>query len=195
MPPMLPPAIKSFLLIEPNCDFFPHVARAWRLDNGQLAISYPYPFFPMATMQLPNQHSTLLKRSTHEAVFLASSMIDRSAEAARVTLEEAEKQAATPLLRQQLADAMVALARHRARMRTQFLARIETAITHALDALKDIDLNMTARPSNLASLESVTLMAEAEVTQFVETSRLQQTVLPVVEDKLTRLDTLMSICI
>ena len=143
-------------------------------------------------MQLPNQHSTLLKRSTHEAVFLASSMIDRSAEAARVTLEEAEKQAATPLLRQQLADAMVALARHRARMRTQFPARIETAITHALDALKDIDLNMTARPSNLASLESVTLMAEAEVTQFVETSRLQQTVLPVVEDKLTRLDTLMS---
>jgi len=41
-------------------------------------------------MQLPNQHSTLLRRSTHEAVFLASSMIDRCAEAARVTLEEAE---------------------------------------------------------------------------------------------------------
>ena len=143
-------------------------------------------------MQLPNQHSTLLRRSTHEAVFLASSMIDRSAEAARVTLEEAENKSTIPLQRQQLADAMVALARHRAKMRTRFPSCIETAINHALEAIKDTDLNPTPRPSNLASLESVTLMAEAEVSQFVETSRLQQTVLPVVEERLIRLDTLMS---
>lgn len=143
-------------------------------------------------MQLPNQHSTLLRRSTHEAVFLASSMIDRCAEAARVTLEEAENKSTIPLQRQQLADAMVALARHRAKMRTRFPSCIETAINHALEAIKDTDLNPTPRPSNLASLESVTLMAEAEVSQFVETSRLQQTVLPVVEERLTRLDTLMS---
>ena len=94
-------------------------------------------------MQLPNQHSTLLRRSTHEAVFLASSMIDRCAEAARVTLEEAENKSTIPLQRQQLADAMVALARHRAKMRTRFPSCIETAINHALKAIKDTDLNPT----------------------------------------------------
>ena len=142
-------------------------------------------------MQLPNQHGTLLKRCTHEAVFLASSMIERSVEAARVTLEEAEKKASIALQRQQLSDAMVALARHRAQIRTRFPACIESAIQHALNAVKDADINFS-RASNLASLETVSLMAETEVVQFVETSRLQQTVLPVVDEKLTRLDTLMS---
>ena len=88
---------------------------------------------------------------------------------------EAENKSTIPLQRQQLADAMVALARHRAKMRTRFPSCIETAINHALEAIKNTDLNPTPRPSNLASLESVTLMAEAEVSQFVETSRLQQT--------------------
>ena len=142
-------------------------------------------------MQLPNQHGTLLKRCTHEAVFLASSMIERSVEAARVTLEEAEKKSSIALQRQQLSDAMVALARHRAQIRTRFPACIESAIQHALNAVKDADINFS-RASNLASLETVSLMAETEVVQFVETSRLQQTVLPVVDEKLTRLDTLMS---
>ena len=142
-------------------------------------------------MQLPHQHSKLLKRCTHEAVFLASSMFDRSAEAARLTLEEAEQQSTAPASRQQLADAMVALARHRGKLRTRFPARLEVAINQALMAASEADLT-PVRHSNLASLESVTIMADADVSQFVETSRLQQTVLPVVDERLTRLDTLMS---
>ncbi|RRD56564.1 DUF1631 family protein [Comamonadaceae bacterium OH2545_COT-014] len=140
-------------------------------------------------MQLIRPHSTLLKRSMHEAVFLASSMVDRSAESARVALEEAERQAAVVAQRMQMGDALIALAKNRARLRTGFPLCVEAAISSALNELKKTE---TVRPSVIGSLESLSLMAEAEVSRFVESSRLQQTVLPVVEQALSQLDTLMS---
>jgi hypothetical protein len=129
----------------------------------------------------------LIKRARQEAVFMASSLIDRCAESARASLEEAERSSGSVAQRQQLADAMAAVLKYRGELRTAFPAKLDQAVMAALDsAHMEHELPAPVSEAELA------LMDDAEVLRFVEASRLQQAVMPVVEHALARLDSLMS---
>lgn len=138
-------------------------------------------------MQAISAHSPLIKRTRQEAVFLAASMVDRSVDAARVSLEAAERSAASTLQRQQLSDALAALNKQRVLLRTGYAARVDDAIVGALNTAS----METAAPGRATDSE-LALLDDAEVVRFVEASRLQQTAMPVVEHSLARLDSLMS---
>ena len=67
-------------------------------------------------MSQVNIHSPLIQRSQREAVSLASSMIERSIDAAAPALEEQERIARSTARRKRLAGALAALLKHRARL-------------------------------------------------------------------------------
>ena len=60
-------------------------------------------------MQAVSTNSPLIKRSRQEAVFFASSMIDRCVEAASASLQESERKARSVATRFELGDAATAL--------------------------------------------------------------------------------------
>lgn len=123
---------------------------------------------------------------------MASSMIDRSLEAALAALEEAERRASSVALRLQLADAVAGLGKYRSAMRAGYAAKVDDAIGEALrtaNAQAALPGRSAAAPENDFEL---TLVEDEDVARFVEASRLQQTALPVVEQELSQLDSLMS---
>lgn len=138
-------------------------------------------------MQPATIHSPLIKRARQEAVFAASSAVDRCVESALASLEEAERRAGSVTLRLQLSDAQAGLRKARIELRTAFPARLDQAFTAALD-----NANVDSGQPVAVSEDELTLVEDAEVLRFVEASRLQQTVMPVVEHALARLDSLMS---
>ncbi len=140
----------------------------------------------MESLPIP---SPLIKRVRQEIVFLSPSLIDHCAELGIGTMQEAERSARSVALRVQLADAAHALSQCRAALRHAFPARLDEAIARALDAARGAAAS-AARPALGES--GLALLEHAEVSRFVEASRLQQAVMPVVEAPLTRLDSLMS---
>ena len=138
-------------------------------------------------MQPVSTHSPLIKRARQEAVFMAPSMIDRCAEAALVSLEEAERRSGSVASRMQLADARAGLLKHRGGLRAAFASRLDQAFGAALESAR----TGAELPAHAVE-DDFTLVEHAEVSRFVEASRLQQTALPVIEQALARLDSLMS---
>ncbi|MFD1711181.1 DUF1631 domain-containing protein [Ottowia sp. GY511] len=145
-------------------------------------------------MQAVSTNSPLIKRSRQEAVFLASSMIDRCVEAASAALHEAERTAKSMATRIELGDAAAALTKQRATMRTGYAASVDDAIGKALnEARSQADAHKPEKGGRMLEADSsLALLDDAEVARFVEASRLQQTAMPVVEHALARLDSLMS---
>ncbi len=140
-------------------------------------------------MQPVSTQSLLIKRARQEVVFLAGPLIDRCVEASISGLQEAERRGRTTAIRMQLGDAWLALTRRRAELRDAFPPRVEQAMNQALEVAR-------AAPSHSARAplahDELTLLEHAEVARFVEASRLQQSVMPLVEAPLARLDSLMS---
>ena len=139
---------------------------------------------PAASIQSP-----LIKRARQEAVFLSSSLFDRCIGATIKALEEAERSSRSIGVRMELGEAWAALSRYRAELRGAFPARLDEAMVGALDAARDAAV---APARHIVSEDELTLVEDAEVSRFVEASRLQQTVMPVVEEPLALLDSLMS---
>jgi hypothetical protein len=142
-------------------------------------------------MQPLSTNSPLIKRARMEAVFMASSAIDRCVEAARISLEDTERRSGSVAMRLQLADALSGLVKFRGEMRTAFPAKLDEAFLAALDTVRE-QADSPLGPDLSVHDEDLALVEESEVQRFVEASRLQQTVMPVVEHALTRLDSLMS---
>lgn len=140
-------------------------------------------------MQAVSTNSPLIKRSRQEAVFLASSMIDRSVATALATLDAAERQSSSVALRLQLSDARAGMIKHRASMRIGYAAGVDEA---AKDALQVIRVQVAQPARGAASQDGLGLLEDEKVARFVEASRLQQTTMPVVEHALNRLNSLMS---
>jgi len=138
-------------------------------------------------MQPVSTHSPLIKRARQEAVFMASSMIDRCIESAQVTLEEAERRSGVVVQRVQLAEALAALLKHRGQMRAAFPDKLDQGFGAALASV-----SAQAELPRAAGEDELALVDDAEVSRFVEASRLQQAVMPVIEYALARLDSLMS---
>lgn len=145
-------------------------------------------------MQAVSTNSPLIKRSRQEAVFFASSMIDRCVEAASASLQESERKARSVATRFELGDAATALLKHRQALRAGFASKLDDAIGTALfDARTQPDNQQADKVARAMGDESsFSLLEDAEVARFVEASRLQQTAMPVVERSLARLDSLMS---
>ena len=145
-------------------------------------------------MQAVSTNSPLIKRSRQEAVFLATSMIDRCVLAATGSMQETERKARSVAARFELADATAALHKHRQALRAGYAVKLDEAIgTALLDARTLVDTQITDRnPRSFTTDSSLSLLEDAEVARFVEASRLQQTAMPVVEHSLSRLDSLMS---
>ena len=132
----------------------------------------------------------LIKLARQETVFLASSMLDRCLQATAAALEEAGRAAPSVPQRLQLGDAGHALTQRRAILCADFPSRLDRAVTGALQAASEASAQPAAR-APLAD-DELALVEDAEVSRFVEASRLQQTALPVVDQTLVRLDSLMS---
>ncbi|MDO5693266.1 MAG: DUF1631 family protein [Pseudomonadota bacterium] len=133
--------------------------------------------------------SPLLRRARQEASFLASSMLDRGIEVTVAVLEEAERASKSVPTRMLLGEAMATLLKRKAELRAAFPARLDEAVARALDAARGAG---EAPARQAVSLDELALVEDTEVSRFVEASRLQQTVMPVVEEPLARLDSLMS---
>ena len=148
-------------------------------------------------MSQVNIHSPLIQRSQREAVSLASSMIERSIDAAAPALEEQERIARSTARRKRLAGALAALLKHRARLGSGYSQAVERAINDdLLNSEHNADSSPSARPerkpASAAPDFGFTILEDEEMARFVEASRLQQTAMPVVEEALTQLDSLMS---
>ncbi|MEZ5641962.1 MAG: DUF1631 family protein [Burkholderiaceae bacterium] len=135
--------------------------------------------------------SSLVKRCVHEAVFEAASAMERCVDAARQGLEESERRSTVIARRMALGDARIALDKRAPTLRTEFPTQVEHAVSEALRESRE-EAKQPQRPHAKITEDSLSLLADAEVTQFVEASRLQQGVLPMVEHVLSRLDTLIS---
>lgn len=133
--------------------------------------------------------SPLIKRAKQEAVFLSTSLMDRCVDATVAELEQAEQRSKSVAQRMQLSDAAQALARVRGELRTAVPAQFERTIDQALDSASETAVRGPRTPM---AEDDLALLEDAEVARFVEASRLQQAALPVVEEQLTRLDSLMS---
>lgn len=140
-------------------------------------------------MQAVSTQSPLINRARQEAVFLSSSLIDRCVEAALAALEGAERSAKSVALRLQLGEAMAALTKRRAELRAAFPGQVDQAVGEALMSAREVPASGARAP---VADDDLALVEDAEVARFVEASRLQQTVMPVVEQNLSRLDSLMS---
>lgn len=135
-------------------------------------------------------HSPLIKRARQEAVFLASSLMDRCVGATLEALEEAERSSRSISVRLELAEAWSALSRMRGSLRSAFPAQLDEAMIRSLDEARESVSGPVGRQH--VSEDDLALVEDAEVSRFVEASRLQQTVMPVVEEPLALLDSLMS---
>ena len=148
-------------------------------------------------MQAVSTNSPLIKRSRQEAVFLSASMIERCMVAAGGYLQEAERKTKSIATRFELSDASMALNKHRAAIRTGYAAKLDDAIGTALHNARTAESDTdAARADRIARVfgdeSSFSLLEDAEVARFVEASRLQQTAMPIVDQVLARLDSLMS---
>ena len=135
--------------------------------------------------------SSLVKRCVHEAVFEAASAMERCVDAARQGLEESERRSTVIARRMALGDARIALDKRAPTLRTEFPTQVEHAVSEALRESR-AEAKQSQSPHAKITQDSLSLLADAEVAQFVEASRLQQGVLPMVEHVLSRLDTLIS---
>lgn len=140
-------------------------------------------------MSTASIHSPLIKRARQEVVFLSSSLFDRCIGATIEALEDAERKSRAIGVRMELGEAWAALSKHRAELRGAFPARLDTAMALALDTARHAAVAPTRQ---ILSEDDLALVEDAEVSRFVEASRLQQTVMPVVEESLALLDSLMS---
>ncbi|MCA0325473.1 MAG: DUF1631 domain-containing protein [Proteobacteria bacterium] len=139
---------------------------------------------PISTQNL------LLKRSKQEVVFLASPMIERCVDVAAKSLEEGERRTGSVAVRQQMAEAHLALLKYRASWQSRFPGLLADAIDEALSEASE-GVERRAPPVG-EDAPVLAIMDDAEVSRFVELSRLQQAMMPVVEHSLARLDSLMS---
>lgn len=139
-------------------------------------------------MSLALNPSPLIERSKRETLLQATGMIERSLQAASSELEEARRGSRSVARRMQLDDALAALGRHGATMRSEFPRRLIAGIEAALGAPAPQE-GASRRPSGDSVLA---LLDEGEVSRFVEASRLQQNAMPLVERTLGQLDSLMS---
>lgn len=121
---------------------------------------------------------------------MAPSLIDRCVAAALETLAEVERRTQSVPLRMQVSDALRALEKLRPALRGTFAARLDEAVGDALAQARDGRADPAA-PVEIDEL-SLALVDDAEVARFVEASRLQQAAMPVVDQTLARLDSLMS---
>ncbi|MFV0679971.1 MAG: DUF1631 family protein [Ottowia sp.] len=140
-------------------------------------------------MQPVSTNNPLIKRVRQEAVHMVASMVDRCAESALTTLDEAERRTSSVAVRLQLSDARMALEKRRAGWRSDLPAKVDVAYGAALSSAREMGRMM---PSATVDENDLTLIEEAEVARFVEASRLQQVAMPMVEQSLSRLDSLMS---
>ena len=148
-------------------------------------------------MQAVSTNSHLIKRSRQEAIFLSAAMIERCTAAAGGHLQEAERKTKSIATRFELSDASMALNKHRAAIRAGYAARLDDAIGKALHNARTAESDSeAARADRIARVfgdeSSFSLLEDSEVARFVEASRLQQTAMPVVDQVLARLDSLMS---
>ena len=128
-------------------------------------------------MQAVSTQSPLIKRARQEAVFLSSALIDRCVDAALAALEGAERSAKSVALRLQLGEAMAALTKRRAELRAAFPGQVDQAVGEALMSAREVPATGARAP---VADDDLALVEDAEVARFVEASRLQQTVMPVV---------------
>ena len=140
-------------------------------------------------MQPVSSNNPLIKRARQEAVFLAPTLLDRCLAAALEALAESERHTGSVPLRLQIGEALRGLEKRRPALRAAFAARLDDAIAQALAHARESDAQA---PSVELDELSLALVDDAEVARFVESSRLQQAAMPVVEQTLTRLDSLMS---
>ena len=140
-------------------------------------------------MQPVNTNNPLIKRARQEAVHMVSSMVDRCVETALTTLDEAERRTSSVAVRLQLSDARMAMEKRRSSWRTELPAKVDIAYGAALSSAREVASMM---PAAVIDENDLTLIEEAEVARFVEASRLQQVAMPMVEQSLSRLDSLMS---
>jgi hypothetical protein len=122
---------------------------------------------------------------------LAAPMIGRCLDAARESLDEAAHSSPSVAARQAAQDALNRLEQRRAAIRSSFPTALDQAIGQALDTAGQ----QPASERDLDTLPSDTALAlldDGELSHFVETARLVQQTLPVVQHALTRLNALMS---
>ncbi len=119
--------------------------------------------------------------------------MERCVDTARQSLEESERRSTVIARRMALGDARIALDKRAPTLRTEFPTQVEHAVSEALRESRE-EAKQPQRPHAkiTENAPGLSLLADAEVTQFVEASRLQQGVLPMVEHVLSRLDTLIS---
>ncbi|HMN20763.1 MAG TPA: DUF1631 family protein [Ottowia sp.] len=139
-------------------------------------------------MSLAANTGPLVERSKREALLQASGMIERSLQAASSELQEAQRTSRSVARRMQLEDALAALDRHAATVRSEFPRRLLAGIDAILHATPPDEAPRKA-PGGSSMLA---LLDEGEVSRFVEASRLQQNAMPLVERTLSQLDSLMS---
>ncbi len=129
--------------------------------------------------------SPILRKCLDQAVAAAPQLIERCVDQAVAALQDAEVKSAKVAQRREIAEAWQALAKHRA----GWIDRYPRDLRAALD-----DEPVTA--SSFASLDGIkgglSLVDDAQLADTIESSRLQQLLLPVVEQALAELDGLMS---
>ncbi|MBS0403438.1 MAG: DUF1631 family protein [Proteobacteria bacterium] len=132
--------------------------------------------------------SPLLERSKREVLLRAAPMLERTVQAACGAIEETGRGARSVARRLQLGDAHAALLRHAPRLRAEFPEVLMQGVERALR--QEAEPEPRRAPEREETL--LALLDDAEVARFVETSRLQQNAMPVVERSLGVLDSLMS---
>ncbi|MDR2991401.1 MAG: DUF1631 domain-containing protein [Burkholderiaceae bacterium] len=144
-------------------------------------------------MLASHSDAPLIKRCRQEVLALAVPMIGHCLDAARKSLDEAVRSSASVAARQAAQNALDKLEQRRAAIRSSFPAALDQAIVQALDTAGQQLAGQRERDfSTLPSDTALAMIDDSELSHFVETARLVQSTLPVVERTLTRLDALMS---
>lgn len=133
--------------------------------------------------------TALLRQCLAAAANAAGPMLGRCAEHAVGSLQEAENKSGKVAERHEIADAWRELLRHKAGWVARFPGELATAFksTLAPGALESMPA-----PLGTSRLDSLTLVDDTQLMHSIESSRLTQLVLPVVEQPLAELDGLVS---
>lgn len=128
----------------------------------------------------------ILRQCLDRAVSAAGPLIGRCIEQAITALQEAENKSARMAERHEIADAW----RDLLRLATEWAERYPRELRRAIDARQNPDSAAVEAPK--PKMASLSLVDDDAVVQTIESSRLAQLLLPVVEQPLGELDGLMS---
>jgi hypothetical protein len=128
----------------------------------------------------------LLRQTLARASEAAAAVLGRCIEEAVTALQDAENKGQRMADRQEIADAWRELLKHKA----AWVAGYPAALAVAFQAAPDRDTNAPRNQARL-KLDALTLVDDEQVLQDIESSRLTQQLLPVVEQALAELDGLV----